>query len=671
MSNSDLFAGLITRIDEATQTLEADVLVLGAASAGVSAGVAIVEQGVIDVTAKALQVEQDKLAIDAKALQVSTDALQVATDTASAEGYMLASQSAKTAAELAVANALLLAPFQEAPQDGKVYGRGDGQWVEAGSGGGGSGTVTSVNGELPDIAGNVIIDAATVGALPSTYSPSWDDVTGKPLFTVLSTSADAPTNGNRYVRKDAAWEQLPALVSDYEDLTGKPTLGTMASKNDALSNGKQYARKDGAWSEVVTPPSGAAAFPIESVILEYLGSPVSEWPQLNPNKPTPLVNFSATISGASVTGESFFSTKGQPSRVNNLPEASFSFGTSDLGGDVFTGNSGVITKYDNNTVVATVVVGTNKLPKQYTWSATKPTWKEVGVDPTAIPLGFKLQGAVKYLGVQIANWPSPNPNVILPLTDFEGVAAGVLMFRATSQPSTVDYLPTASFSFKALDFPVGNPLRDFKGVITKHSNNKVTAMAVNSSNVAKWYSWSAASPAWVEFDAPAASSVPWAGITDKPLFKSMSLVDDAPSDATAYVRKGGAWVAESSGGGGGSVGYELETPVKIRPNGSSPFVSTTNWPYTNPNRAVELNDIQSEDGTITGAGFFASNTTLLKLPAGSYVVRNGTFASGHALDKQFGIINWNGNGGAGATFTGKKVADATSKTLYFNGTTFV
>jgi hypothetical protein len=49
-----------------------------------------------------------------------------------------------------------------------------------GGGGGGSGTVTTINSISPDVSGNITLAAADVGALPTTYVPSYSSITGKP-----------------------------------------------------------------------------------------------------------------------------------------------------------------------------------------------------------------------------------------------------------------------------------------------------------------------------------------------------------------------------------------------------------------------------------------------------------------------------------------------------------
>ncbi|MFJ9671093.1 hypothetical protein ACIRP5_09945 [Streptomyces sp. NPDC101221] len=73
-------------------------------------------------------------------------------------------------------------------KDGKAFVKNaDGTVVQVGSGGGGSGTVQSVNGETPDAEGNVTLDAADVGALPTTGGTLTGTVNGT-VFNSSGTS---------------------------------------------------------------------------------------------------------------------------------------------------------------------------------------------------------------------------------------------------------------------------------------------------------------------------------------------------------------------------------------------------------------------------------------------------------------------------------------------------
>ncbi len=696
MSNSTAFGQLVGRIEDATTTLEADVLALGDASSTVMDGVNAVALGVDRVNTKALEVEQN-------AQSVAQDALQASQDAEQAETNAIASEQAKDTAIGAVEAAKLLAPFQEAPMDGKVYGRGDGQWVEAGSGGGAEGTVKSVNDVEPDIAGNVSIDAATVGALPSTYTPSWNDVTGKPLFKAMALEDDVDEDGVSYVRTGGAWTPLPSIPTDYNDLNNLPTLGTMSSKNDAPIDGNQYVRKDGAWS-VVEAGGEAAPFPTHAgTSVKYGGGSWDEWVDANPYTQANIDLVSISNRGRTHTGAALFETAQYPL----LPVGVYGFNSNSFSSGGLSGKSGAIVRGSSTTYAIT--------EDGVYFFKGNTLWELAATEGEAV--GFELERQVQYKGSVISNWPNLNPNAILDLQDFTGVVNGATMFRTTSQPSTVDWLPIASYSFKANDFPVGSPLRDLKGVITKHSNNYVVAFTLDLANTnGKWWTWSASSPTWKEVGGGSSGAVSWLDITDKPTLGTLASKDDAPNDGVGYVRKSRAWVAQSSGieeaptdskpyvrkdgawqetfpdapvdgvayvrkdgvwveetaggGGGAAQGYPLEVPIKYE------GVEVNHWPELNPNLAIDIREVQifyeknygqpHEWSTTAGEIFTKGFSSITKLPAGSYRFTSNTF-SGNAtgLAGMSGVIVKKTNNSATAFVNGTGTS-ATSRPRMFH-----
>ena len=110
-----------------------------------------------------------------------------------------------------------MAAVDDAPSDGKTYGRKDGAWAEASGGGGGS--------------------------------TSWGSITG-----TLSSQTDLQNALNAKANTADLGSLADQDTVDYAtEVTNKPTLGTMAAVNDAPSNSKEYVRKDGQWVEVSGP----------------------------------------------------------------------------------------------------------------------------------------------------------------------------------------------------------------------------------------------------------------------------------------------------------------------------------------------------------------------------------------------------------------------------------
>ena len=225
---------LVARIEVATVKLEEDVLVLNAFVDDIGDVVdSELAQLIADATAQAN-------AAAASATQALGYANSADADAQAALDALTQAQAQATAAAASVAQAeaiknqmLAAAPFQEAPINGSTYGRKDAAWVLVESGGGGSGTVVSVNGVGPDEQGNVSI------AIPDATS----DLTNDSGFITASA--------------------LPKATSDLINNSGFITLGDLpapAIATDAPADGKQYARKDNAWAEVTGGGGGGGSY---------------------------------------------------------------------------------------------------------------------------------------------------------------------------------------------------------------------------------------------------------------------------------------------------------------------------------------------------------------------------------------------------------------------------
>ena len=174
----------------------------------------------------------------------------------------------------------------DAPTDGKKYGRKDGNWIEIQEGGGGGGGGDAIWG---DITGTLSNQTDLQNAL--------DEKANTTYLGGMASEDDAPSDGKTYGRKngawsevvsgnDAVWGNITGTLANQTDLmtaldskaNGADTytkaevnsaladkadaddLGTMASENDAPSDGKTYGRNNGAWAEVTGGGSGSAVW---------------------------------------------------------------------------------------------------------------------------------------------------------------------------------------------------------------------------------------------------------------------------------------------------------------------------------------------------------------------------------------------------------------------------
>ena len=252
MATNQDFNNLITRVDEATTQLELNVATLADSTTDVN-------QAVTEAKGYATDAESSKVSSE----QSATTATQQATK---------ATTEANRATQ-AVEDAKALAPFNEAPKNGQTYGRKDGLWsIVESSGGGGVGTVTSVNNVSPDETGNVTIN---IPQPVEQVNADWDAVNGKAQILNKPTIPVVPTNVSSFTN-DAGYLE------------------------DAPQDNKQYARKDGAWAEVEASGGGGSDLGYATKEDDWYYDDVSgtNWLKLNPFEPIQLSKVASWVMGS-------------------------------------------------------------------------------------------------------------------------------------------------------------------------------------------------------------------------------------------------------------------------------------------------------------------------------------------------------------------------------------
>ena len=230
-TNTD-FNNLVGRINTATETLENNVSVLAQSTTGVT-------QSVNEAKAYAIEAKQSETLATQKANTATEQASKATTEATKAT-------TEATKAINAVEQAKALAPFQEAPKDGGIYGRKNGVWTLV-ENSGSTNAVKTVNNITPDVNGNVSINIPT--PTPQVNS-DWNATSG--VAKILNKPTLFSGNYNDLTNK-------PVLFSgSYNNLTNKPTIPTKTSNltndsgfiTEAPNDGKQYARKSNTWAEV-------------------------------------------------------------------------------------------------------------------------------------------------------------------------------------------------------------------------------------------------------------------------------------------------------------------------------------------------------------------------------------------------------------------------------------
>lgn len=303
-TNAD-FDALIVRITTATNTLEADVVTLTEGAADIEESVIAAQTAAANSAASAGVANTNANTAIQEAINANNFAQQ------SNDSYLLANQAKndtnviKTQTQAIADELLATAPFQEAPEDGSIYGRQNGTWAIVDTGG--ATPVTAVNGNLPDGTGNVTL------AIPDATS----DLTNDSGFI---TAADVPA----------------------------------APVQEAPVDGKQYARKDAGWEEVVSSGGGGAwPAPFEEVgnTISLDGGttfvPWTQWQYANPFRSQPFNVLKRTAAPVvdQLTGYNAWFTN--VTNISSLPAGKYYFGSQDfknaVGGAAIFGQSGVIT----------------------------------------------------------------------------------------------------------------------------------------------------------------------------------------------------------------------------------------------------------------------------------------------------------------------------------------
>ena len=284
MTTQTDFQNLVTRIGVATDKLEVAVT-------AVEGGTEEVTQAVVQAQAAATQ-----------STNANTQA-QLA-KTAAGQSANSAAASANTATQKAteavntVNDLMALAPFQEAPKDGKTYGRNNAAWVEVASGGGGAGTVQSVNGKSPNTSGEVTLTNTDVGAAATVHTHSVATTTEAGFMsTADKTKLDGIQTG---ATAGADWNT---------NVANKPTIPTQgitsiqAGSNITIDNTNPLSPK------ISASGGGGTGFPTGDS-LYYDSVEMTTWRSLNPNDAIDFTKCGAWISGRWVAGGALLIEKG-------------------------------------------------------------------------------------------------------------------------------------------------------------------------------------------------------------------------------------------------------------------------------------------------------------------------------------------------------------------------
>lgn len=308
MATNQDFDALIVRIGTATTTLENSVQAVSEGAADVEEGVQQAQAAATASQASATAATASNTAAQAAVTAATTQATNAGNSATAANTAKTDTQAIKVETQAIADNLLATAPFQEAPEDGSIYGRQNGTWAIVDTGG--ATPVTAVNGNLPDGTGNVTL------AIPDATS----DLTNDSGFI---TAADVPA----------------------------------APVQEAPVDGKQYARKDAAWSEVVSSGGGGAwpapwDFPEEANTQYTLDGgttyiPWLQWKYVNPFRSMPFNNLQRTVAPVVNIATGYNAWFTNVSNLGTLPAGKYYFGTQDfksaVGGAALSGLTGVIT----------------------------------------------------------------------------------------------------------------------------------------------------------------------------------------------------------------------------------------------------------------------------------------------------------------------------------------
>ena len=196
-TNAD-FDALIVRIDEATTTLENSVDAVANGASDVEDSVVLAQQAATQAQNSAGAASNSATAAATASGKAQTQATNAANAATAANQAKTDTQAIKAETQAIADNLLATAPFQEAPQDGGIYGRKNAGWALVDTGG--ATPVTSVNGELPDAQGNVTVEVPT---LTSQLTNDSGYITAAEVPP--SGIEEAPNDGQQYARQNEAW----------------------------------------------------------------------------------------------------------------------------------------------------------------------------------------------------------------------------------------------------------------------------------------------------------------------------------------------------------------------------------------------------------------------------------------------------------------------------------
>ena len=378
-TNTD-FNNLVGRINSATETLENNVSVLAQSTTDVT-------QSANEARGYAIEAKQSETLATQKA-NTATEQANKATEQATT------ATTEATKAINAVEQAKTLAPFQEAPKDGGIYGRKNGVWTLVENTGGGNtpiiNAVKTVNNIAPDVNGNVNV---TIPTPVEQVNSDWNATSGKAQIL-----------------------NKPILFSgSYNDLTNKPTIPKVPTKVSAFTNdsgyvaeapkdSKQYVRQNGAWVVSSGGGSGASKGYPTTESYTYDGVAVTEWQKLNPFEPVELAKVQAFFDADYYSAGDVIT----PDGIKHLPSGRYSFTTTDFTTAPLQGKSGYInivlapTTADPENKVAEVfvldanevVVAQYRLESNKTFSVVSMSPRKVGYEkwvanPNAFTAGIK------------------------------------------------------------------------------------------------------------------------------------------------------------------------------------------------------------------------------------------------------------------------------------------
>lgn len=364
MSNQTAFDEALNRINTATDELERNVDVLAGGVANIEEDVEYIKGAVELVEASKGEVEANTMAAEQSASKATTEASK---------------------ATQLVDDLKATAPFQEAPKNGLVYGRKDGVW-EVVSSGEDVAPVYSVNGVNPNSEGDVVLTASSVGAKSESYTPTWDEVEGKPTLKAMSGVDDAPKDGSQYVRQDEEWVILPP-----------------AEQGDVALN-----------------------FPVDES-LNYGDESMGVWVSSNANTPASLALLNAYVRGRSVYGRLWYEINDITYKVKVQPDGWWSFDSSLFTSGGLKGKEGVINKAGDVSIAFTLDGGVYVFSMTEGWVATGGGEEESG---GGVQLQTLYPNSIKYRPTSSSSYsyiqesPFNKVGETLNLSDFKVMSMG-------------------------------------------------------------------------------------------------------------------------------------------------------------------------------------------------------------------------------------------------------